>query len=209
MDTRIFEKFASSLTVDSICTPLLCEVAPADITLAQFNEPNFDAEPDKSGLDPRDHPMRVVDDDDKVIGILWPYDCVEFDEDNDQAYETTLRNVMQPIAPSQLVTSDTSILELVALFADKSTDIYYVLHRNEVTGPIGHDDVFKPIGRLVFLTLALEIEDHALRLCQSNSVRKRCWTAISEARRHKAIELFEKRHGRLPRSKRARFERLH
>jgi hypothetical protein len=62
MDTQIFEKIASSLTVNLICTPLLSNVADADSTVAEFNEPDFDNEkwPDKSGLDVYQHPMRPL-----------------------------------------------------------------------------------------------------------------------------------------------------
>jgi len=111
---------------------------------------------------------------------------------------------MDRIEPSQFVSADTSILDLIILFGDKKGEAYYVLRRNELVGVIRYDDSFKPAGRLPFFTLALEIEDQALRLCQSDRVRENCWRAISDNRRHKAAELFEKRCRRPPRSERAR-----
>ena len=206
MDTRSFEKIASSLTVNLICTPLLSNVADADSTVAEFHDPFSGKWPDKSGLDPYQHPMRVIDGDGKLVGMLWADNTLDIHGDE---RDVTVEEVMDRIEPSQFVSSDTSILDLVTLFANKDIDTYYVLHRNEVIGAVLYQDLFNnPIGRLAFFTLALEIEDQALQLCQSQSVRENCWKAIPEGRRQKAIELFEKRYGRSPRSGRDRRDHL-
>lgn len=131
--------------------------------------------------------------------MLWDGDARSVEDE--ELDETTVGHIMDPIGPSKLVSSETSILDLVALFAGKTCHTYYVLHRNEVIGAVQYDDLFKPIGRLAFLALALEIEDQALRLCQSYSVRASCWKSISDTRRRKAIELFKERYGRSPRRK--------
>jgi hypothetical protein len=65
-----------------------------------------------------------------------------------------------------------------------------VIRRNEIVGVLFYKDLFKPLGRLAFLALALEIEDLALRLCQATSVIEDCWQSISENRRRKAAELL-------------------
>src|SRR5262249_46514480 len=57
---------------------------------------------------------------------------------------------------------------------------------------------FKPLGRLAFLALALEIEDEALKLCQFSSIAEACWQSLSEGRRSKAIDQFKLNHQREP-----------
>jgi hypothetical protein len=59
--------------------------------------------------------------------------------------------------------------------------------------------LFKPIGRIAFLSLALEIEDLALRLCQSPKFRNSCWLSISDNRKQLSLGFFQQRYHRKPR----------
>ena len=59
-------------------------------------------------------------------------------------------------------------------------------------------DLFKPLGRLAFLALALEIEDQALKLCQSVPINEQCWFSITDPRKRKALDLFKLRYEREP-----------
>jgi hypothetical protein len=83
----------------------------------------------------------------------------------------------------------------VELFAATESERFYVIHINEVIGVLRYRDLFKPPGRLAFLALALELEDQALKLCQSASFAESCWLSLSEKRRQNAVELHKQRHG--------------
>lgn len=120
------------------------------------------------------------------------------EERNEAEGEPTIEDVMQPLEPNQLLSSSTTILDTVEIFGSKSNDYFYVIHINDVVGVIFYRDLFRPFGRLAFLALALEIEDQALRLCQSAPINEKCWLSISDNRRGKAIELFKLRYGREP-----------
>jgi hypothetical protein len=103
---------------------------------------------------------------------------------------------MTRLQPNELLSSTTTILEAIELFCKKEHDRFYILHVNKIVGILYFRDLSKPLVRLAFLALALEIENLALRLCQSDS--KRCWESLPEGRRIKAIELFTNRYGREP-----------
>ena len=62
-------------------------------------------------------------------------------------------------------------------------------------GILYYSDIFKPLGRLAFLALALEIEQLALDLCGMFHIVERCWEGLSVNRKKKAHALYEKRNG--------------
>lgn len=105
---------------------------------------------------------------------------------------------MQRLEPNELLSSTTTILDAVEIFGSRPNKYFYVIHINTVVGIIFYRDLFKPLGRLAFLALALEIEDQALRLCQTAAINNKCWLSISDNRRRKAIELFKSRYKREP-----------
>ena len=189
MDTQIFEQITSSLTVKSICGQLGPDV-PAGSTIEEVEEyldPGSD-----SKLDPWNNPSRVINNDRDVVGILWFIDWCDLEP------ESIVDDALQPLEPNDYLSSTTTILEAVELFSTKRNTLFYVISVNEVVGILRYADLFRPIGRLAFLALALEIEDQALRLCQSASLRERCWLSISDNRKRKAIELFKLRYKREP-----------
>ena len=97
--------------------------------------------------------------------------------------------------PWQFLSSATTILEAVRLFTREfSATCFYVIHGNQVVGFLRYGNLFRPVGRLAFLALALEIEDQALKLCQHQPFRDAAWQSISDNRRCKAIELFRQRY---------------
>ena len=104
--------------------------------------------------------------------------------------------VAEQLEPNEFLSSNTNVLDAVELFATKENRYFYVIHRNEIVGVLFYSDLFKPLGRLAFLALALEIEDLALKLCQASYVIERCWLSISDSRRRKAVELFQFRYKR-------------
>jgi hypothetical protein len=98
---------------------------------------------------------------------------------------------MQRLEPNELLSSTTTILDAVEIFGSRPNKYFYVIHINTVVGIIFYRDLFKPLGRLAFLALALEIEDQA-------AINNKCWLSISDNRRRKAIELFKSRYKREP-----------
>jgi hypothetical protein len=109
--------------------------------------------------------------------------------------DLTPGDVMQPLQIYELVSSSTTVLDAVELFGTKTTDYFYVIDINDVIGVLRYRNLFRPLGRLAFIALALEIEDQALRLCSSHGLAKSCWRSLSNDRRSKAIELYEQRYG--------------
>jgi hypothetical protein len=108
---------------------------------------------------------------------------------------------MEQIKPYEYLSSATTILDAIVLFETTRHDYFYIIHVNEVIGVLRFEDIFHPLGRLAILALALEIESQALKLCQAEKNRERCWLSISDNRKELAIELFKKRRGREPEQK--------
>jgi hypothetical protein len=117
--------------------------------------------------------------------MLWFRDW--FDQDP----ATLVDEVLDNLEPNNFVASETTILDSVDLFAAKSNDVFYVIRINQVIGVLRYSDLFKPLGRLAFLALALELEDLALRLCQSATIAERCWLSLANKRRLKATDLYD------------------
>jgi len=173
MEISIFEQITSALTVKSICSPLGPDI-PAGSTADDLWTLDCPAH-----LDPLNHPSRVVTPDGDVIGIVWFEDYALLDES-----EPVIESVMHPLEPDELLSSSTTILDAVEIFGSKPNRYFYVIHINGIIGVLFYRDLFKPLGRLAFLALALEIEDQALTLCQSAPLNQKCWLSISENRRH-------------------------
>lgn len=188
MDDSIFEQITSALTVKSLCSPLGPDV-PAGTNIEELEAIFPDAHVAMN------YPSRVLDASGDAKGILWFEDWgfLEMDEG-----PTIVDEVMDQLEPHQLLSSNTTVLSAVEFFGRRQSFYFYVIDLNEVVGVLFYGDLFKPLGRLAFLALALEIEDQALRLCQSESINEKCWLSISENRRRKAIELFKSRYEREP-----------
>jgi hypothetical protein len=187
MDASIFDQVTSALTIKSICSPLGPDI-PARST-------GFDLEMmgcDDTSFDPTACPFRVVNPDGSVIGIVWYGDFAELGSDE------TIEQVIEPLEPDQLLSSATTILEAVETFGSKPNEYFYVLQVNDIVGFVLYRDLFKPLGRLAFLALALEIEDQALTLCRCASIAERSWQSLSDNRKQKALELFRHRYEREP-----------
>jgi hypothetical protein len=183
MDTSVFEQIASSLTVSSICGSLGPDIAAGTAIEDLFSDPDFER---------WDSPSRVIDSDGHVVGMLSFNDVMAWSATSDDAF--MVDQIMENIEPHRFLSRDTTILDVVDLFSTRSETHYYVIHTNRIVGTLWFNDLFKPLGRLAFLALALEIEDQALRLCQSKSNRDACWRSLAEGRKTKAIELFKRRY---------------
>jgi hypothetical protein len=183
MDTSVFEQIASSLTVKSIFSPLGPRV-PAEGSASDLEEHFVNEDFDI------DSPSPVIDSDGSLVGMLWYENC--------RSGARAVHEVMEQIDACESLSATASILDAVELFGTKRNHYFYVFHRNEVIGVLYYRDLFKPLGRLAFLALALEIEDEALKLCQSGQIAERCWLSIPDARRRKAMDLYTLRYKREP-----------
>lgn len=146
-------------------------------------------------LDPFNNPSRVLGSDGSVRGIVWFENYWRLEHDDGAQI---VDEVMEHLEPNEIISSSTTILEAVELFGTKPNRYFYVVHVNEVIGVVFYGNLFKPLGRLAFLALALEIEDQALALCRSVPINERAWQSLSDNRRGMAIELFNRRYGREP-----------
>lgn len=192
METSVFEQVASSLTVKSICSPLGPDL-PGWLTIGDLES---EIDPSAHPLwDPYNDPSRVTDDTGDVIGILWFDNYYEADD------SLPVTELMDAIEPNEFLTASTSIFDAVEIFGKKSNTYFYVTETNDVIGVVNFRDLFRPIGRLAFLALTLEIEDEALTICQHPPLREKCWKSLSENRQKKASELFRVRYEREPNDK--------
>jgi hypothetical protein len=185
MDTSVFEQIASSLTVNSICGSLGTDIAAGTAIEDLFSDPDFEN---------WDGPSRVIGSDGHVVGMLSFNDVMSWNvlETSDPVF--IVDQIVENIEPHRFLSRDTTILDAVDLFSTSGETHYYVIHTNKIVGTLCFSDLFKPLGRLAFLALALEIEDRALRLCQSKSNRDSCWRCLADGRKTKAIELFKRRY---------------
>ena len=133
-----------------------------------------------------DSPSRVIDHAGRLVGMVSLRDLnqaayeqqLEWEQENEGevdygwTHEIALAEIMQPVNPHQFVSSSTTVLDAVQLFGSDADGDFYVLHISDVVGVLRYPHLFKPLGRLAFLALALEIEDQAQRLCSSHALAK-------------------------------------
>jgi hypothetical protein len=142
-----------------------------------------------------DRPCRVIGSGGHVVGMV-SFDCEE--PGDDFSADVLVDHLMESPEPHRFLSRDTTILEAVGIVCASNETVYYVMHTNKVVGTLSYGDLFKPLGRLAFLALALEIEDQALRLCQSATNSDVCWRSLADSRKDKAIKLFKLRYARDP-----------
>lgn len=211
METTDFEKIASSLTVRSICGPL---------------GPDIELGPDYNVGDEIDHetlksivkmdrctparPSRVIQSN-RCLGIVW-YEVFHrtYSIQNKVFYHVSSIGEAiseEPPLAGEFLSADTNILEAIHLFSS-GAQYYYILEKNDVVGVLYYSDIFKPLGRLAFLALALEIEHLALVLCSMGSLRDQCWEALSKNRQAKTRGLYKERHGHRPKKIKGKYKEL-
>jgi hypothetical protein len=188
METSVFEQILSSLTVKSICNRLGPDV-PAGTTIEDVVGIALNSVPD---VDPnREFQSRVINADGNVVGVLWWQNDAEL-----FTPALVVDEIMKSTKPDEFISSATTILDAVQIFGTKRNEFFYVIHVNEIIGILRYSDLFKPLARLAFFALAIEIEELALELCQTKS--EPCWLSIPDGRRQKAVDQFKFRHKREP-----------
>ncbi len=197
METSIFDQIGSALTVQSICSTLGPDI-PAGSTLDELETLPTDGDILKF----LNYPSRIVEENGDVKGIIW---CGNLDFLEQES--NLVDDHAEHLEPHELLSSSTTVLDAVELFGTKENRYFYVIQRNEIVGVLFYRDLFKPLGRLAFLSLALEIEDTALKLCQTPENSERCWNSLSDNRKRKALELFNARYKREPFGKENKLQR--
>jgi hypothetical protein len=116
MDIPVFDQIASSLTVKAICSQLGPDIAldADEETLGEIF-----SDPDRT-FDPMNDPCRVIGSDGRTVGMLW-FEMLTVGG-------STLRDVVQPLVPHELLTSATTVLDAVQLFGAKGNDYFFILH---------------------------------------------------------------------------------
>src|ERR1039457_367526 len=151
MDMPIFEQITSALTVKSICSPFSGPDIPAGSNVEHVGELVLEYGDEFQS--------RVVSSDGSVVGLLRVVNELDVNEEKYSTPDTIVDELMERVAPNELVTSNTTILDAVEIFGSKSNAYFYVIHINEVVSVLNYSDLFKPLGRLAFLALALAIEN--------------------------------------------------
>ena len=190
MNSLIFEQVTSALTVKSICSPMGPEIL-SGTSLDDLEGMSC------HGHMPFDNPARIIDSEGNTIGVAW-FEDYYFEADDEQR-PYFINDVMRDLEPNCLLSSNTTILDAVELFTAKGSKYFYVIDVNKIVGVLSYKDLFKPIGRIAFFSLALEIEDLALKLCQFPKVAEECWLSIPDKRKLESLKIFKKRYKRKPR----------
>ena len=203
MTTSVFEQVASSLTVKLICQPVL---GPNVRAGSMFGDLMGDLY--RRSFGSGEVTSRVIDPHGKVLGLLsWGFvehnekegpfysaftDMIK--EDDEPVYdETSVDPYVQEPRLEEIVSSGTTILDALDLFAKRPNNhFYYILRDNDLFGVLYYSDMSKPAARLAYLALVLEIETLALDLCQADA--QNCWNSLGETRQKKALEILELRH---------------
>jgi hypothetical protein len=196
MSSSIFEQVTSSITVKSICSPM----GPDIPSMTPLDDVKMTPLDDLNGISLNDlynNPARIIDSEGNLIGVAWfedYYDEAPWDENGPYFID----DVKRELEPNCLLSSSTTIFDAVVLFTENDRRYFYVIDVNKIVGVLFYEDLFRPIGRIAFLSLALEIEDLALRLCKSSRFRESCWSSISENRKHLSLGFFQQRYSRKP-----------
>lgn len=109
------------------------------------------------------YPSRIIEENGDVKGIIW---CGRVDV-TEQEGSNLVDDFAENLEPHELLSSSTTVLDAVELFGTKENRYFYVIQRNKIVGILFYRDLFKPLGRLAFISVALEIENMALKLCQT------------------------------------------
>lgn len=102
----------------------------------------------------------------------------------------------EPLQASSLLSADTTALELADVFCATTHHFFFVLDHHSITGTLHYEDLFRLPFRLCIFALTLQLEDSALKLASTQP--RESWEVLSESRRQKAEDVYDKRYGRRP-----------
>jgi hypothetical protein len=100
-------------------------------------------EMDDQGLDPISNPSRVVDSDSNTIGVVWFEDYTNaanaFEHlTTDEGVPQFINDVMHDLEPNRLLSSSTTILDVVELFTKRGSLYFYVIDINKIIGVLSY-----------------------------------------------------------------------
>ena len=199
MEITNFEKIASSLTVRLVCSRLGPDIklGPDDYVdeyVGDFADATELSIIDGKLSDDTGGPVRVIETNGTVPAMVRYEAVFAISEAGEPFFKA-----FEHLRPSDFLSADTSILDAISLFTSRQYDhLFYILEKNNVIGILYYSDIFKPLGRLTFLALALEIEQLALDLCSMLHLTDQCWEALSKNRQAMARAIYKKRHGHPP-----------
>lgn len=127
-----------------------------------------------------------------------PHGYLYLDSFVDLVESTTVGQRAEKIVTEQIISSDTPLLELPEFFAAVGSGQFLVLHRNKIVGACAWTDLSKVPFRLAIFSLALEIEERVLKKCSKTP--QVSLDVLSDDRRRKAEEVFQKRYSHPPRA---------
>lgn len=143
-----FRQLAYLITIEDICSPFLTTL-DADRSVARelWEEWEIDLCLER-GLDPMAQ-IALVERRGEIQGWIG-YDMLETDR--------TIFDCMERIPPDMILTSDTSLVEAVAVFGTSSRPFFLVLKGNRFIGWLSYTDLHKLPLRLCLFAMLINIE---------------------------------------------------
>ncbi len=113
----------------------------------------------------------LIKKEDKIIGISTPEGYVEsvrFSEDDEVL--STWEELIEPISPNMIISSNTSLLDLVEIFNSKD-DFFIVLNKNELIGIISFYDLDCNEMKLSLMALILELDNSLIKFIRKSKIQ--------------------------------------
>ena len=178
-----FDRITSLITVGDVATPVGA-VVPEDASIEQAFSLAMDHSYD-SGRDFMEEIILVENQCGDVIGYILP--------DHLSGDTESIESLVERFTPSQIVSSDTPLLNAIGLLGESEGYFFFVNKANRIVATFFGDDLYTPLGRLGLLALTLELEAVALDVCQRDA--ERAWNSLNDYRKTKAREIRDRHHG--------------
>jgi hypothetical protein len=177
----LFHRLASLITVRDIQTPLGPEIA-CDMTVSEAYE-FISVTASENGYNPDRLSLVTAD----GIPVGWCGVDIGLHGDG-----PSVKDEMYAFSPAQMISDNTPYLKAVEFFRDAQPHFFFVLTERSITGTLHYENLFDPAGRLCLFALTMELEAAALQLCRHFA--KECIASLSDERRSKTVEVYEKRY---------------
>ncbi len=174
-----FYALARLIYVSDICSPFLATFE-SDRTVADvWEEWSIDL-CGEDYLDPMEQ-IALVSEKDKVIG--W----IGFD----MLTGETIKDSMEIVKPTSILSSDTTLFDAVSLFAKSMVPFFFVLKGNRFIGWLSHRDLNKPPLRVCLFAMLIDLEKMLLEVILLDP--KLSIENLSERRKKKAFDVYSMR----------------
>jgi CBS domain-containing protein len=115
----------------------------------------------------------LIEKEDKIIGISTPEGYVEsvrFSEDDEVL--STWGDVLEPISPSMIISSNTSLLDLIEMF-NSNDEFLIVLDKNELVGIISFYDLDCNEMKISIMSLIFELDNLLIKMIHNSKLNVR------------------------------------